>query len=203
MPALRKYFDTAMSVASCDHSLGISAPRSSNTIEPSGLVITLSRCSYSHASRGFTPGREKCGLNSRPGVLSVDFAFVDDTARTWAEAVAVVLVSTLTQVTSHWVRLVVRSCPLERLVSCRQRHGVGSTQLVPNNSPTSPQLSHALVTVYPQDVGIHGLAGYQHFWNRQKIRRLSRSVVNKKGGPRGGQNHGSRSKSTRLVVTTK
>jgi hypothetical protein len=42
-PALRKYLETAMSVASCDQLSGISAPRISNTIEPSGLVMTLSR----------------------------------------------------------------------------------------------------------------------------------------------------------------
>src|SRR6187551_1138600 len=43
MPALRKYFDTTMSVASCDQPAGISAPSILNTTEPSGLVMTLVR----------------------------------------------------------------------------------------------------------------------------------------------------------------
>ena len=54
-PARRKYFDTTMSVASCDHDFGISAPRVANTTEPSGLLITLSRLSYSTAASGSTP----------------------------------------------------------------------------------------------------------------------------------------------------
>ena len=50
-----KYFDTTMSVASCDHAFGIFAPRAANTTDPSGLLITLSRRSYSTAARGSTP----------------------------------------------------------------------------------------------------------------------------------------------------
>ena len=42
-PALRKYFETTMSVASCDQSAGISAPSILKTTEPSGFVMTLVR----------------------------------------------------------------------------------------------------------------------------------------------------------------
>src|SRR5262245_12988526 len=44
-----------MSVASCDQVFGISAPRVANTTDPSGLLITLSRASYSTAASGSTP----------------------------------------------------------------------------------------------------------------------------------------------------
>jgi hypothetical protein len=40
---LRKYFETTMSVASCDHAGGISAPSILKTTEPSGFVMTLER----------------------------------------------------------------------------------------------------------------------------------------------------------------
>ena len=42
-PALRKYFETMMSVATCDQPDGISTSVISKTIEPSGLVIRESR----------------------------------------------------------------------------------------------------------------------------------------------------------------
>src|SRR5437763_7222121 len=54
-PALRKYLLTMMSVASCDHCLGISASFISKTTLPSGLVIRLVRLSYSTDAKGSCP----------------------------------------------------------------------------------------------------------------------------------------------------
>ncbi len=45
MPALRKYLETAMSVASWDQPVGTSAPLSSKTMEPSEPVMTELRSS--------------------------------------------------------------------------------------------------------------------------------------------------------------
>jgi hypothetical protein len=44
---LRKYFDTMMSVATCDQPAGISASVISNTTEPSGLAMRESRRAHS------------------------------------------------------------------------------------------------------------------------------------------------------------
>src|SRR5262249_30520995 len=55
MPALRKYLETTMSVASCDHAAGISAPSILKTTEPSGFVIALRRRSQTTLSRGASP----------------------------------------------------------------------------------------------------------------------------------------------------
>src|SRR5207248_8229842 len=60
-PALRKYLLTMMSVASCDHCLGISASVISKTTEPSGLLIRLVRRSYSTDANGSCP----CLVNFR------------------------------------------------------------------------------------------------------------------------------------------
>src|SRR5439155_12701283 len=54
-PALRKYLLTMMSVASCDHGLGISASFISKTTEPSGLLMRLVRFSYSTEANGSCP----------------------------------------------------------------------------------------------------------------------------------------------------
>src|ERR1700712_24743 len=50
-PALRKYLETTMSVASCDQPAGVSAPSILNTTEPSGLVMTLVRPSQTMSPR--------------------------------------------------------------------------------------------------------------------------------------------------------
>ena len=55
-PALRKYFEAMMSVASWVQDLGTSRSFSSNTVEPSGLVIFEVRLSHSIMSNGSTPG---------------------------------------------------------------------------------------------------------------------------------------------------
>src|ERR1700748_2237422 len=55
MPALRKYLETTMSVASCDQPAGISAPSILKTTEPSGLLMTLERRSQVTWSSGSTP----------------------------------------------------------------------------------------------------------------------------------------------------
>jgi hypothetical protein len=54
-PALRKYFETTMSVASCDHVAGISAPCILKTTEPSGFVMMLLRRSQTTESNGSLP----------------------------------------------------------------------------------------------------------------------------------------------------
>ena len=51
-PALRKYLDTMMSVATCDHDAGISASAISKTTEPSGLVIRDVRFVHSTLANG-------------------------------------------------------------------------------------------------------------------------------------------------------
>ena len=46
-PALRKYLETTMSVASCDHSRGTSALSTLNTMVPSGSLMTDFRVVHS------------------------------------------------------------------------------------------------------------------------------------------------------------
>src|SRR5215471_9400767 len=58
-PALRKYLLTTMSVASCDHSAGTSTPSMANTVEPSGLAMTVLRRSHFTSSNGWRPGLVK------------------------------------------------------------------------------------------------------------------------------------------------
>ncbi len=49
-PALRKYFDTMMSAATCDQPAGISASVISKTTDPSGFLMLESRRDHSMAS---------------------------------------------------------------------------------------------------------------------------------------------------------
>ncbi len=67
-PALRKYFDTMMSVATCDQAAGISASFISNTTEPSGLLIRLVRRLHSTESNGSWPSVVKRRSIVRPRV---------------------------------------------------------------------------------------------------------------------------------------
>src|SRR5262245_66065051 len=63
----RKYFESTMLAACCDHALGISTSRCSKTTLPFSLPITAERISHSPSSNGSTPGRVKYRGNSRPG----------------------------------------------------------------------------------------------------------------------------------------
>src|SRR5258706_11316558 len=65
-PALRKYLEAMMSVASWDQFLGISRFSSLKTVEPSGLLILDERRSHSIVSKGSTPGVVYTRLNLRP-----------------------------------------------------------------------------------------------------------------------------------------
>src|SRR5688572_29803461 len=55
----RKYLDTTMLVACCDHVFGISTSRCSNTTLPFSLPITAERFSHSTSSKGSTPASVK------------------------------------------------------------------------------------------------------------------------------------------------
>ena len=71
-PALRKYLETTMSVASCDQPAGISAPSILKTTEPSGFVMTLVRRSQVTVSSGSTPRSRVAALEreaARRGLL--------------------------------------------------------------------------------------------------------------------------------------
>src|SRR5450755_2628384 len=48
----RKYFETTMLVACCDHAFGISTSRCSNTSSPRSLPIWAERSSHSNSSKG-------------------------------------------------------------------------------------------------------------------------------------------------------
>src|SRR6185436_10366170 len=63
----RKYFETTMLVACCDHGFGISTPRCSKTSAPFSLPMTASRSSHSTWSKGSAPAVEKNRGKSRPG----------------------------------------------------------------------------------------------------------------------------------------
>ena len=63
----RKYFETTMLVACCDHDFGISTPRCSNTTVPFSLPMMASRNSHSTRSNGSLPAVVKKRGNSRPG----------------------------------------------------------------------------------------------------------------------------------------
>ena len=54
-PALRKYLDTMMSVASCENPSGTSASGISKTTEPSGFVIRLDRVVHCVVANGSVP----------------------------------------------------------------------------------------------------------------------------------------------------
>src|ERR1043165_3367107 len=54
-PALRKYFETMMSVASWLHEEGTSASSILKTMEPSGLLILLDRLTHSTEAKGSRP----------------------------------------------------------------------------------------------------------------------------------------------------
>ncbi len=68
-PALRKYLETMMSVATCDQAAGISASFISKTTEPSGLVIREVRVVHSMEPNGSCPACVK----TRETVSPVDF----------------------------------------------------------------------------------------------------------------------------------
>src|SRR3954453_9710868 len=65
-PALRKYLETTMSVASCDQPEGISAPSILKTTDPSGLVMMLERRSQVTCSSGSLPRWVNRRSNERP-----------------------------------------------------------------------------------------------------------------------------------------
>ena len=73
----RKYLETTMLVACCDHDFGISTSRCSNTTWPFSLPMTAERVSHSTASNGSTPSRVKNLGNSRPGTVTASAAPVD------------------------------------------------------------------------------------------------------------------------------
>lgn len=64
-PALRKYFDTMMSVASCDHVAGTSASSMWKTTDPSGFEIFEDRRTQSTEAKG-----------SRPAVVNLRVIFM-------------------------------------------------------------------------------------------------------------------------------
>src|SRR5436190_8483521 len=68
----RKYFETTMLVACCDHDLGISTSRCSKTTSPFSLPITAERSSHSISSNGSTPASVKNRGNVSPGA-ALDF----------------------------------------------------------------------------------------------------------------------------------
>src|SRR5688500_3448205 len=65
-PALRKYFEAMMSVASWLQDFGISRFSSLKTVEPSGFEIFELRRSHSIMSKGSTPGVVYTLLNFTP-----------------------------------------------------------------------------------------------------------------------------------------
>src|SRR3954464_50643 len=73
-PALRKYLETTMSVASWDQPFGISAPSILKTTDPSGFVMTLGRRSHVAASRGATPRSVNLRSNETPRPRAPFFA---------------------------------------------------------------------------------------------------------------------------------
>src|SRR5215471_14209455 len=62
----RKYFETTILVACCDHDLGISTSRCSKTTSPFSLPITAERRSHSISSNGSTPASVKNRGNASP-----------------------------------------------------------------------------------------------------------------------------------------
>src|SRR5215470_15441100 len=70
----RKYFETTMLVACCDHDFGISTSRCSKTTSPRSLPMTAARSSHSTSSNGSTAGSLKNLGNVRPGADAA-FAF--------------------------------------------------------------------------------------------------------------------------------
>src|SRR5450755_4597476 len=68
-PALRKYLETTMSVASCDQPVGISAPSILKTTEPSELVMTLVRPSQVMSARASPEAVVKRRSKVRPRVF--------------------------------------------------------------------------------------------------------------------------------------
>ena len=70
----RKYFETTMLVACCDHDFGISTSRCSNTTSPRSLPMTAERSSHSTSSNGSTPASVKNRGNVSPGAAFTFFA---------------------------------------------------------------------------------------------------------------------------------
>ena len=70
----RKYFETTMLVACCDHVFGISTLRCSKTTLPRSLPMTASRSSHSTSSNGSTPAVVKYRGKSSPGIVTADGA---------------------------------------------------------------------------------------------------------------------------------
>src|SRR4051812_29745568 len=92
----RKYFETTMLVACCDHDFGISTSRCSNTISPRSLPMSAERISHSVSSNGSTPASVKKRGNVRPGAEAAFGAFARGfSASTYAGTDAVPLLSTV------------------------------------------------------------------------------------------------------------
>src|SRR5260221_7156757 len=66
IPAFRKYFETTISVASCDQAAGISAPSILKTTDPSEFVMTLRRRSQTTSSSGGAPAVVKRRSRATP-----------------------------------------------------------------------------------------------------------------------------------------
>src|SRR6185437_11277354 len=70
-PALRKYFWAMMSVATCDHPLGMRISLISKTTEPSGLRITEDHNSQARESKASRPNETKRLWTERPFEFSL------------------------------------------------------------------------------------------------------------------------------------
>src|SRR5207247_169636 len=74
----RKYFETTMLVACCDHDFGISTSRCSNTTSPFSLPMTAARSSHSISSNGSTlseaaPVKKRGNVSPTTGPADFDF----------------------------------------------------------------------------------------------------------------------------------
>ena len=67
----RKYLETTMLVACCDHDFGISTSRCSKTTSPRSLPISAPRSSQSISSNGSVPGSVKKRGKARPAAFFV------------------------------------------------------------------------------------------------------------------------------------